>query len=407
MTDNQKNLLVTIGVCVGALAVVFGIQTRDRLDLGVEGNRFSQSGALASMENERDIPAEQYFDRLTSLLKKEYVDEVHDDMKLASGAVRGMILSLGDTHSVYYDEKTFPVFMKELSGTYEGIGADLVFVREKVSSDLGDSAEGGTKLMVASVVPGGPADRAGVKTGYWVDSVNDIWVLNPSLRDQVAEGKKLLDKKPKTPADEAKFREIRTEIREKLRTYMPPLRARERLTTGDSGEIKVVWHTPAGLVTTNIAKAVSNRPNFEVKPDGSIAFRFVPGSDSKLAEAVKDKSAVTLDLRGVSTGDYSTMRKCLEAIAAKGQYGYLAKEGDAKAIPIEIKQGVATTPQITILANKGTQGVAEVFAKALVAAGKAKIEGETGNDPVASEIIKLPTGSGYTLAIGKFQGGGK
>ncbi|MBX3120308.1 MAG: hypothetical protein KF784_14690 [Fimbriimonadaceae bacterium] len=406
MTENQKNLLVTLGVCIGAGAVIFGIHTRDRLDLGFARPTLAGSGALVSREDSPDIPAEQYFTRLTDLIKREYVDKVNDDMKLAAGAVRGMVGSLGDTNSVYYDEKTFPVYLNELKGQYEGIGVDLVFVREQVKSEkTGELVEGGIpKLMVSSVVPGGPADRAGVKQGYWVDSINDIWVMNPSLQDKVNEARDLVNKKKMPPES---LNELREEIRTKLDTNMPPLRAREKLTTGTTGSIKVLWRTPGGTETLSIQKSTSSRPNFEQRSDGSIAIRFVPGTDKDLREALNGKTEATLDLRGVATGDYPTMRKCLEVVGGKGSYGFLSKEGEPDAIALTVKEGTESPPKLKILVDAGTQGVAEIFALALKNSGKATIEGTTGNNPVATEVIRLPVGSGYTLAIGRYNAKGE
>lgn len=408
MTDNQKNFLVTLGVCLGAGAVILGIQTRDRLDLGANKFSLTQSGTLASRENDREIPASQYFAMLTGLLKREYVDEVTDEMKLAAGAVRGMITSLGDTHSVYYDNKTFSIYLNESKGQYEGIGADLTFVRDGSKATANEDAlDGGIpKLMVASVVPGGPADKAGVKPGYWVESINGIWVVNPSLQQKTTQAKALIDAK-KMPAD--KLRELRQEIREKLEKNLPPLRAREKLTSGTSGAISVVWQTPQGLKTTTIVKAKSLRSELQKQADGSFAFRFVPGMGAKLSNALNGMKTATLDLRGNATGDYVAMKECLDAVAPNGSYGFLAKQGDQSATAITVTKGNANAPSFTILVDKGTQGVAEIFAKALASKGRAKIVGTSANDAVATRIVRLPTGSGYTLAVGRYtaQGGSK
>ena len=70
---------------------------------------------------------------------------------LMTGAVKGMVASLGDPHSVYMDQKMFKEFMIETEGSFGGVGI-VVGVKDKM-------------LTVVSPIEGTPGDKAGIKSG--------------------------------------------------------------------------------------------------------------------------------------------------------------------------------------------------------------------------------------------------
>src|SRR5688500_2716743 len=121
---------------------------------------------------------------MVSLLKDEYVDPIEDDTKLALGAIRGMVSSLCDLHSRFMDKEAFAVFKKNLNGDYEGIGAEFALkalspttkpmkpgarpnpgtqaTEPPLTMEPGRDARSIPVLEVTAVVPGGPADKAGI-----------------------------------------------------------------------------------------------------------------------------------------------------------------------------------------------------------------------------------------------------
>lgn len=90
------------------------------------------------------------FVRALQIIKSRYVEEVPMDT-LMTGAIKGMVGSLGDPHSIYMDPKLYKEFMIETEGSFGGVGI-VVGVKEKM-------------LTVVSPIEGTPGDLAGIKNG--------------------------------------------------------------------------------------------------------------------------------------------------------------------------------------------------------------------------------------------------
>ncbi|MCZ7580461.1 MAG: hypothetical protein M5U21_06540 [Fimbriimonadaceae bacterium] len=111
MTETQKTFLMTGIVCASAASVVLGVGVRDAVDLGLTrsgADTVASKQLLASRAVQTEIPEGEYFDQLAGLLKREFVDPIDDDLMLASGAIRGMVLSLQDPTTIYMDAKDLP-----------------------------------------------------------------------------------------------------------------------------------------------------------------------------------------------------------------------------------------------------------------------------------------------------------
>lgn len=84
------------------------------------------------------------------IIKSRYVDDVPVDT-LMTGAVKGMVNSLGDPHSIYMDPKMYKEFMIETEGSFGGVGI-VLGAKDKV-------------LTVISPIEGTPGEKAGIKSG--------------------------------------------------------------------------------------------------------------------------------------------------------------------------------------------------------------------------------------------------
>lgn len=88
--------------------------------------------------------------RAVELIKSRYIEEVPVD-QLVNGAIKGMVNSLNDPHSIYMDAKMFKEFMIETEGSFGGVGI-VIGVKDKV-------------LTVVSPIEGTPGEKAGIKSG--------------------------------------------------------------------------------------------------------------------------------------------------------------------------------------------------------------------------------------------------
>jgi carboxyl-terminal processing protease len=100
--------------------------------------------------NSPDVVSTLKFFRALQIVKSRYVEPVDTDT-LVAGAVKGMVSSLGDPHSIYMDAKMYKDFMVETEGSFGGVGM-VLGVKDKT-------------LTVVSPIEGTPSDKAGIKSG--------------------------------------------------------------------------------------------------------------------------------------------------------------------------------------------------------------------------------------------------
>ena len=85
------------------------------------------------------------------LIQADYVDGNVDTTKLSHGTVSGLIASLGDPFSAYYDPDQYKKLQDQYQGRYSGIGIYLSF--------------GTGYPTITGTVPGSPAASAGLQGG--------------------------------------------------------------------------------------------------------------------------------------------------------------------------------------------------------------------------------------------------
>lgn len=99
------------------------------------------------------------FDNILKLLKSKYYDPSKiDDNKVFDGALSGMVSSLGDPYTVYFDKELTQSFSEEMSGSFSGIGAEI---------GIKDNT-----LTVVAPLKDTPADKAGILAGDSILKIN-------------------------------------------------------------------------------------------------------------------------------------------------------------------------------------------------------------------------------------------
>lgn len=109
--------------------------------------------------------------RAMQIIKSRYVEEAPTDT-LMTGAIKGMVNSLGDPHSIYMDPKMFKDFMVETEGSFGGVGI-VLGAKDKV-------------LTVVSPIEGTPGDKAGIKSGDAIIKINGQDTKNIALDEAVS-----------------------------------------------------------------------------------------------------------------------------------------------------------------------------------------------------------------------------
>jgi carboxyl-terminal processing protease len=93
------------------------------------------------------------------LVQADYVDSKVDTTKLAHGTVQGLITSLGDPFSAYFDPDQYKRLQQSYNGRYSGIGIYLSFTTGYP--------------LITGTVPGSPAAGAGLQAGDQIVKVGD------------------------------------------------------------------------------------------------------------------------------------------------------------------------------------------------------------------------------------------
>ncbi|MBU1203064.1 S41 family peptidase [Patescibacteria group bacterium] len=111
-------------------------------------------------DNNNDIDVE-LFSEVWNIIHNDYLDKNQiNDKDLFYGALAGMVDSLGDPHSTFFDPKITREFSQELEGSFYGIGAEI-----------------GRKngwIVVVAPLPNTPADNAGLKAGDKILAIDGI-----------------------------------------------------------------------------------------------------------------------------------------------------------------------------------------------------------------------------------------
>ncbi len=389
---------------LSSIAIVAGLLVRETRDYRIlQNSPLSRQLLVSSSVNE--IPDSDYFEQLVKLVREQYVGEIDDDMKFATGAVRGMVLSLMDSESAFYDLEDARVFREARRGNYEGFGCDVKFVfpplPKGVAAKEGEEAvQALPRVVVSSVVPNGPADAAGIKPGDWFETIDGAWVQNLDLIQRARDIQGKIERK-ELPA--SAMDGFRNEIREKMQKNITAKRAWQKVMTGKSGASKVVVMRNGVPMNFTVVKRPSTRP-MQV---GAIRPTFLPDSVSTFGSKIKGQSTVTLDLRGLAMGDFKTMNQYVGLMAKKGTYGSLQRQGKA-AVPVRINNNPTSPPKrIIVLVNEQTAGVPAIMATVLKASGATVTGTLKQKAMVATEVTNLVDGTTYSLSLGTFAGGAK
>lgn len=105
---------------------------------------------------------------LYNLIDTLSINEI-DDQKAFEEMVSGLVNSLGDEYSYYVPEEFAKEYQEEASGIYGGIGTYLL-KKNPDNIDLEDKES--YMLKIVSPFPGGPADRAGLRSNDLISHIN-------------------------------------------------------------------------------------------------------------------------------------------------------------------------------------------------------------------------------------------
>ncbi len=301
------------------------------------------------------------FSQVLNRIKTDYVDDPNLPT-VTAGALHGLLESL-DPYSGYLSPREYTEFQKRQQNGKGSIGA--VF-----SKRFGF-------LAVVAVVPGGPAARAGLRTGELIETVEGFSTRDMSL----AQTEQLINGQPGTPVRLAVIRRGRTESQplDVLRAEVAPPPIAADFHVGGLNDV-------ARLKVLSLEKSRAEELRSRLQ---------------QLEKAGMRK--LILDLRDCAAGDpnegIAVARLFLEKGVIASLRGQTVPREEFRA---EASQAVWRQP-LEVLIDAGTAGPAEIVAAAVLDNHRGEVIGErswgTGS---MLKLIPLDDGSALILSVAKY-----
>lgn len=117
-----------------------------------------------------EVSFEQFW-KVWDKVKEKYVNQPVSDVDLFYGAIEGMVAGLNDPYSIYLKPQKAEEFTKDLSGEFEGIGAE-VGKKDEV-------------LTIIAPLPGSPSEKAGLKAGDKIFAIDGEESYNKTVEEAI------------------------------------------------------------------------------------------------------------------------------------------------------------------------------------------------------------------------------
>jgi len=298
------------------------------------------------------------YSEVLSRVRSEYVEEPNIP-QVTDGALHGLLESL-DANSSYLSAAQYQDYKSHKSEARGEIGA-------AVSKRFGYA-------VIVSVIPGGPADKAGLQASDIVEAIEGKSTHEMSL----AEIRSLLDGPPGSNINVAVVRARRAE--------------------------------PQKIVITR--DMVSVPPVADKMVEDGVGYiqvdAFTKGKAQEIAAKVKalqreGGKKLILDLRNCAEGDEDEGIAAANLFLNHGTIAYLqGQKYPREAFNADPSKAITNLP-LVVLVNRGTAGAAEIVAAAILENARGDVVGDkTFGEGSVQKVIPLPDGSALILSVAKY-----
>lgn len=344
MLNRAASLLCTVVLTLGLLAGAYELGAR---------------GGVGAAQAAGPLPAGlEAVDEVYERVRSDAVENPSDEV-LVEGAVEGMLGTLDDQYAEYYTSDEYAALNQQLDGSFVGIGVVI------------EDTE--TGLTIQTVLPGSPAEDAGLQSGEQIVTVDG---------EDVRE----------TPSDLV-VEQVRGE-------------AGTRVLLGLEGG-------PDGARQVEVARAELDLPNVEARAlDDAVGYvrlqQFSSDSGQQVRAAVQGlvdggSRAIVLDLRGNPGG---LLPAAVDVTGVFVEDGEVVKVGaDAGTARVLRTDGGAVAPRVplAVLVDEGSASASEIVAGAVQDLERGQVVGVTtfGKGSVQT-ITPLPDGQGVKFTTDRY-----
>lgn len=317
----------------------------------------------------RDVDFALFWD-VWSRLEQKYLDKTKlDSQKMVYGAISGMVNALGDPYTVFLPPKENEDFKSDLSGAFEGIGAQLGAKDDKI--------------VVIAPLKGHPAQKAGILAGDWIVKVNGEDTFGWTVPTAV------------------------TKIRGPKGSTVTLTIAREDLSQPQ--EIKVTRDTiTIKSVEVEFTKAKNCEVNCPEVAHIKLA-RFGDGTNDEWTAVVAQirtkpqLAGLILDMRNNPGGYFQSAINIASEFLQSGVIVQQENSDGTRETYSVTRVGSLLVEPLVVLINKGSASAAEIVAGALRDHKRGKLIGETSFGKGSIQTPEdLPDGSGIHITTARW-----
>src|SRR5690242_3360869 len=321
---------------------------------------FSLAGQFGAVRASNDSSYKQMevYSEVLSRVRSEYVEEPNLPV-VTDGALHGLLESL-DSNSSYLNAEQYKDYKQSKKTAKGDIGA-------AVSKRFGYAS-------VVAVIPGGPADKAGLQDTDILEAIEGKSTREMSL----AEIRGMLSGEPGSNLNLSVVRARKAEPQKVVvtRDVVSIPAAQEKMLQDSVGEIHV--------------DALTKGKSQEI------------GNKIKSLQRTGAKKLI-LDLRNCAEGEESEGIAVANLFLNHGTITYLqGQKYPREAFNADATKAISNLP-LAVLVNKGTAGPAEVVAAAILENARGDVIGDkTFGDGSVQKTIALPDGSALILSVAKY-----
>jgi len=315
-------------------------------------------GGVRASSNDGAYRQLQVYSEVLSRVNSEYVEDPNIP-KVTDGALHGLLEAL-DSNSSYLSPREYDDYKSKKTDAKADIGA-------AVSKRFGYAA-------VISVVPGGPADKAGIQGSDIFEAIDGHSTREMSLAGIRA----LLSGQPGSTINVSVVRARRAEPQ------------------------KVTITRDTVAIPTATEKLMEDGVGY-IKAD-----TLSKGKSAEIASRIKSlqkqgAKKFVLDLRNNGEGDESEGIATANLFLNHGTITYLqGQKYPREAFTADPSKAITNLP-VVVLVNRGTAGPAEVVAAAILENARGDVVGDkTFGDGSVQKLIDLPDGSALILSVAKY-----
>ncbi|WP_286680530.1 S41 family peptidase [Tepidanaerobacter sp. EBM-49] len=320
------------------------------------------STLLTQVKDEHDSQDLKAVSEVIQIVKDKYIKDVEMET-LTSGAIKGVIDSLGDPYSVFMNKKEFQDFISSLEGSLSGVGIVL---------GIDDSTQ---DIIVVSPIKGSPAQKAGILPGDIIVKVNDTELSGKTLDEAAGmirgeKGTKVtLYIKRNQNSDLIKLELVRDDI---------------RISTVDYN------------IVDDAAKIGYIRISFF---DSQTYNDFKTALDALQKQKIR---GLVIDLRDNPGGSLDETVKIADEILGEGLIVYTEGKNGNRLGEYFSDESKASVP-ITVMVNENSASASEILAGAIQDHKAGKLVGaKTFGKGSVQEVFSLEDGSGMKITIAKY-----